>query len=183
MLEKQQIRREIMQKRRHLAADDRHAAAQALANHVAQTPQLFANKVIALFSPIKDEIDLTPLHQALKPQAGIMALPCVMHDEVMVFKAWDGQHTKPDNINIPTGTGDEVVPDVVFVPFLGFNRACHRLGYGAGYYDKTLVGLPMAHTIGLGFSVQEYANIPVELHDVPLNEIWTEKERIYAPKN
>ena len=170
----------MAQKRGGITTQQKQQAAQALAEYAQRTPEIFRENVVALFSPIKDEIDITPVYQALLPVASVLSLPCVTPQKTMVFKAWDGLHQTPDAMNIPTGTGDEVTPDVVLVPFLAFNRAGHRLGYGAGFYDKTLALLPAVRTIGLGFSWQEFTDLPVEPHDVPLNEIWTEKERIYA---
>lgn len=181
-LSKTHLRQQMAQKRGEVSPAEKHAAGQGLAKYVLGDPASFQDKIIALFSPINDEIDVQPLYAALKPLASNLALPCVREDKSMVFRAWDGTHQGRDAMGIVTGTGEDITPDIVFVPFLVFNRDGHRLGYGAGYYDKALALLPGVRTIGLGFSWQEAPDIPVEPHDVPLNEIWTEKERIYAPK-
>lgn len=66
--------------------------------------------------------------------------------------------------------------DVIIVPMLGFDpSSLHRLGYGGGYYDKLLATQPQAHTIGVCFEVGKLTNLPVEGHDVPLDEVVTEK--------
>ncbi len=73
----------------------------------------------------------------------------------------------------PVGT-----PDILFVPLLAFDRLGHRLGYGGGYYDRTLAALPGRTAIGFGFSALEVDSVPIGPHDHPLNAIVTEKEII-----
>lgn len=70
------------------------------------------------------------------------------------------------------------VPDLILVPMLAFDRRGYRLGYGGGYYDRTLASLPDARAIGYACSVQEVNDIPVGPFDVPLPVIVTEKENI-----
>ena len=71
-------------------------------------------------------------------------------------------------------TGPIGVPDVVFVPLLAFDRAGWRLGYGGGYYDRTLAGLPAAIAIGCGFSAQEVDEVPAGNFDIRLHAVATE---------
>ena len=170
----------MAQKRLCTPDAEKARAAAAFAKTAANAAKVFAGKVVALYSPLRGELDTTPLRAALEKLDSILALPAVLSDDEMVFKTWDGKHQEPDFKNILTGTGERITPDVVFVPLLAFDRAGHRLGYGAGYYDKTLALLPSVRTIGLAFSWQETAKLPSEPHDIPLTEIWTEKERIYA---
>ena len=83
---------------------------------------------------------------------------------------------------MPTADAPEIVPDLILVPLLGFDRTGARLGYGKGHYDRTLAGFaekgitPML--VGVAFSVQEVARIPREPHDVRLDCIVTEKETL-----
>jgi 5-formyltetrahydrofolate cyclo-ligase len=80
----------------------------------------------------------------------------------------------------PSTESPETHPDLLFVPLVAFDRAGHRIGYGAGYYDATLATFaatrPLA--IGLAFSAQEVAAIPAESHDHPLAFVITERETI-----
>jgi 5-formyltetrahydrofolate cyclo-ligase len=81
----------------------------------------------------------------------------------------------------PKADQPRALPNVVLVPLLGFDRQGHRLGYGMGYYDQALTELRQAGAvlaIGLAFSAQEVAAIPIEAHDQPLDWIVTEKEAI-----
>jgi 5-formyltetrahydrofolate cyclo-ligase len=70
--------------------------------------------------------------------------------------------------------GEELRPDVVLVPLLAFDRAGRRLGYGGGYYDRTLAALPAAKAIGIGYSGQEMAEVPAGPQDMRLPLIATE---------
>lgn len=182
MPSKKDLRHDLLHKRMALSETEKSDAARLIAQNIEQSPDLFRGKRVAVYHPIKDEVGIQPLLTLLEPLAASLALPSVEADGRMVFKGWDGLRTEPDAKGIATGTGDAFEPEVVFVPMLAFNRTCHRLGYGAGFYDKTLALLPAVRTIGLAYSWQETPNLPVEPHDVALNEIWTEKERIYAPQ-
>ena len=73
-------------------------------------------------------------------------------------------------------TGDIMMPDWVLVPLLAFDRAGRRLGYGGGYYDRTLAGLPEAVAIGCGWAAQEVVEVPTGPLDVKLHAIATERE-------
>jgi 5-formyltetrahydrofolate cyclo-ligase len=71
----------------------------------------------------------------------------------------------------------EATPDLLFVPFLAFDKRGYRLGYGGGYYDRTLAALPHIPAIGLGYAALEVDNVPTEPHDRPLTAIYTENGR------
>jgi len=81
----------------------------------------------------------------------------------------------------PKSNAREVIPDVLIIPMLGFNRLGNRLGYGTGFYDRTLDSLRRfkpIKAIGLAYSLQEIPDLPIEAHDSKLNAIITEKEII-----
>ncbi len=72
------------------------------------------------------------------------------------------------------GLAPDLVPQLVFVPFLAFDASCHRLGYGGGYYDRTLAALPGVRAVGLGFSALMVDSLPVGPHDRALDAVITE---------
>ncbi len=72
--------------------------------------------------------------------------------------------------------GAEMVPDFILVPLLAFDRFGNRLGYGAGYYDRTLTQLPNAYRLGCAFAAQELDDVPAGPNDVRLHAIATERE-------
>ncbi len=77
-------------------------------------------------------------------------------------------------------TGEFVTPDWLIVPLLAFDRSGARLGYGGGYYDRTLALLSGATAIGVAYAAQEIAQVPTGPHDVPLHAIATEQGLIRA---
>jgi 5-formyltetrahydrofolate cyclo-ligase len=139
---------------------------------------------VAGYCPIKGEIDIIAALQRLHSVQLPLALP-VTEAGNLLFRTWEPQdellqgqysisHSHPDRAT--------VVPEVVIVPLVGFDRSGHRLGYGKGYYDRALSALraqnPELLTIGAAFCLQEIAAIPAELHDEPLDMVVTESEII-----
>jgi 5-formyltetrahydrofolate cyclo-ligase len=75
----------------------------------------------------------------------------------------------------------EVFPDILIVPLLAFDRSGHRIGYGAGYYDRTIAGLRALKkvlVVGIAFAVQEFTHVPTTPHDADLDLVMTEHEVI-----
>ncbi len=89
----------------------------------------------------------------------------------------EGQNLQPGSFGIhePMDDWPQAVPDVVLVPLLAFDAMGHRLGYGGGFYDRTLAGLPQARAIGIAYAGQELDFIPQDPHDIGLREILTEQ--------
>lgn len=168
--------------RRDALSDERRAAA---AEAIAKRGLPIAIKhgaVIAGYAPIRSEIDPVPLLRALAAQGARLALPAVMaRGKSLAFRAWspgDKLTLGPLGILEPSPAAAELVPDIVLVPLAAFDRAGHRVGYGAGHYDFTLAHLRKVKTIaaiGLAFAVQEIKAIPMQPHDVALDYVLTEK--------
>ena len=78
----------------------------------------------------------------------------------------------------PPRDAGAVIPDIILVPLIGFDRGLHRLGQGAGYYDRASATLPDARRIGLAWSVQEWPALPQDDWDVPLHAVATERDWI-----
>lgn len=123
------------------------------------------------------EIDIRPLLLALQGRGHRLCLPVTpRHGNPLLFRPWRfGQALARG----PFGTahpaqGEPVTPDWVLVPLLAFDRAGNRLGYGAGYYDRTLAGLPHATALGVAFACQRVAELPAGPTDVPLRRVATE---------
>ena len=108
-----------------------------------------------------------------------LALPFAQREgRVMHYRSWDGSlPTIDDECGIPTSAGSAVLPDVVLVPCLGYMRSGHRLGYGAGYFDRWLAAHPQVTTVGVAWSVGELdatSGYVAQAHDRPLALIVTE---------
>jgi 5,10-methenyltetrahydrofolate synthetase len=95
----------------------------------------------------------------------------------MQFLGWDGADpSRQDECGIPTSQGQPVVPDVVLVPCVGFTADGFRLGYGGGYFDRTLAGWlpPRPLALGVGFELARLPAFPHAAHDQPLDALITE---------
>ncbi len=108
------------------------------------------------------------------------ALPRIDDKGEMRFHRWrDGDATERClGFCQPVASAAPATPDLIFVPLVGFDRALNRLGQGGGYYDRALLLYPQARKVGIAWSIQEVARLPVEPHDIPLDAILTEKEWI-----
>jgi 5-formyltetrahydrofolate cyclo-ligase len=178
---KSDLRAAALARRDALSDEQRAVAAQAIAKRGLPV-EIKRGAVVAGYSPIRSEIDPTPLMRALAAQGARLALPAVMaRGKSLAFRAWsvgDRLTLGPLGILEPSPAAAELVPDIMLVPLAAFDRAGHRIGYGAGHYDFTLAHLRKAKTIaaiGLAFAVQEIKTIPMQPHDMALDYVLTEK--------
>lgn len=134
--------------------------------------------ILGIYFPIRGEIDVRELARRHVAAGGQVALPVVVEKAAPVeFWRWDpAARTQRGLWNIPIPRERDVVhPNTLIVPLIGFDRACFRLGYGGGYYDRTLERLSKKpRLVGIAFAAQELEDIPREPHDVPLDTIVTE---------
>lgn len=132
---------------------------------------------------MRGEIDPRPLLVCCQQHGIATALPVVVgKGQPLVFRAWapgEALETGAYGTCHPPPAAAEVQPSLVLVPLVAFDRAGGRLGYGGGFYDRTLPRLRAAQTvvaIGLAHGVQELAAVPREPHDQPLDWLATEAE-------
>jgi 5-formyltetrahydrofolate cyclo-ligase len=134
------------------------------------------------FYPYQAEINVLPLLARLVSEGWRTALPIVMaKGAALTFRAWaPGEPTGRGiwDIHIPLETAAELQPDVLLVPMLAFDRRGYRLGYGGGFYDRTLAELrklkPVV-AIGVAYAMQEMDEVPTAAYDEPLDWILTER--------
>ncbi len=156
------------------------ALGEALGDTLLAAVTLPAGAVVAGFLPLEGEIDLRPLLGRLREAGHPIALPQTpAPGNPLIFRQWLPHSVlRPERFGTLVPDGPVVVPDVLLVPLLGFDRRGWRLGYGGGYYDRTLAALPQALAIGCGFAVQELDEVPVGPYDARLPLIATEQEVI-----
>jgi 5-formyltetrahydrofolate cyclo-ligase len=154
----------------------------ALAQHVLRECPPSAGAVVAGFWPIGDEIDIRPLLDLLHARGHPIALPLTgRRGDPLRFGLWrPGDPLHPEPFGTLRPAGPEQRPDFLLVPLLAFDRRGHRLGYGAGYYDRTLAGLPDAFALGCAYAAQEVAEVPSGPHDARLNAVATERGVIFC---
>jgi 5-formyltetrahydrofolate cyclo-ligase len=181
---KSDLRRDALGRRDALPAAERAAAAEAIAAR--DFPLGIAPGVIVSgFMPMKTEINPLPLLRRLADTGAGLALPVVAgRDRPLILRAFAFGDTLAAGvwgIREPRPEAPEVAPDILIVPLAAFDRAGHRIGYGAGYYDRTIAAL-RAHkavtAIGIGFAAQEIAAVPATPRDARLDLVLTEREVI-----
>jgi 5-formyltetrahydrofolate cyclo-ligase len=153
----------------------RSAAEQAAALLLPHVPE---RAVVALYLAMHDEIDPAPLADALHRQGNRLALPALYDESAMRFLTWtpgDRVERGPMRLRQPLASATEIAPDLIVTPLVGFDRFGHRIGYGAGHYDRVFQRFPGAHRFGLAFAEQEQVRIPHDPWDVPLHAIVTER--------
>jgi len=152
------------------------AAGLALTQHVLRERPPPPGAVVSGFWPIGREIDIRPLLLALYEQGHAIALPVTpKRGNPLTFRLWHpGDVLLPERFGTFRPGGTEEQPDFLLVPLLAFDRRGHRLGYGAGFYDRTLAGLPGRYALGVAYAAQEVPEVPVGPSDVPLDAVATE---------
>jgi 5-formyltetrahydrofolate cyclo-ligase len=138
---------------------------------------------VGIYWPINSEVNCMDIFLQTTDHEvnGIeLALPCIEGSK-MLFREFKINHTLikgPHGILQPKPSQKQIVPDLLIVPLIAFDRQCHRLGYGAGYYDLYLGQNPNIVTVGIAFAEQESTHIPVEAYDKRLSTIITDLEII-----
>ncbi len=133
--------------------------------------------VVSGFWPLAGEIDIRPLLLALHRRGHAILLPeTPPRGRPLVFRHWHpGAAMRQERFGTVCPEGDTGTPDWLLVPLLAFDRSGRRLGYGGGYYDRTLAGLPGARAIGCAFAAQELDAVPADGHDARLDAVATER--------
>ena len=179
--EKAEMRRQSLQLRHEVRSELRtHATHEAL-NHVEKHIPIPPGAIVAGYWPIGRELNVRPLLHHLVHHGHVVVLPFARERGIpLEFREWHERHEMVlDGFQIPA-PGPEarvLVPDIMLVPLLSFDRAGHRLGYSAGFYDVTLSHLRAHHKIiavGVGFASQEVPKVPVDENDQTLDYIVTE---------
>lgn len=138
---------------------------------------------IAAYRATEGEADPASLLAYAVAQGKMTALPHVERRSVPLrFLAWAPGGPLVDGPfglqQPPFEDGTEVEPDLFLAPLLGFDRRLHRIGQGAGYYDRAFARYPDAVRVGIAWSAQEVDWVPVDPWDVPLHAVLTEREWI-----
>ncbi|MEI4234863.1 5-formyltetrahydrofolate cyclo-ligase [Roseovarius sp. D22-M7] len=169
--------------RQAMRVQDRRAAAAALTGHLRDLLAArfgdMRGRVVSAYWPIKGEPDLRPLMEELSAAGATVALPLVeVKHAPLVFRHWTPQTrmVRGDwNIPVPPDDAVAVTPEITLAPLMGWDMAGYRLGYGGGYFDRTLAALsPRPVTIGVGFQAAKLDTIHPQPHDIALDVIVTE---------
>lgn len=139
-------------------------------------------RFIAGYLPIRDEADVAPLLRQLSDQGKELLLPAVLGPGLALeFRRWrpdDPLEAGPFNTLQPSDAAERASPDMLLVPMLAFDESGGRLGYGGGYYDRTLALLRQAGpvtAVGVAYEGQKMKDLPREAHDQTLDWVVTEQ--------
>ncbi|RPI35979.1 MAG: 5-formyltetrahydrofolate cyclo-ligase [Hyphomicrobiaceae bacterium] len=135
--------------------------------------------IISAYWPFRGEPDLRNFMAGVSDRGGRCALPVVVErGKPLIFRPWSPGEPLANgiwNIPVPTTT-DEVVPDIVIAPVVGFDRACYRLGYGGGFFDRTLATMKNSpRKLGVGYRQQALLTIHPQPNDIPMDMMITEQ--------
>ena len=181
------LRREAQRRRAEAAqaAGDGQAVGAAIAEHMQAAVAIPDGAVVSGYWPMRSEVDPRPALAALHARGHPLCLPVVVGaGQPLRFRAW-----RPGDALVAGGFGTQVpdagraerVPRLLLVPLLAFDRAGYRLGYGGGFYDRTLRALRQGGdvlAVGLAFAAQEVAAVPHDATDARLDWIVTETAAI-----
>lgn len=182
---RQQLRRDMIARRLALPPAELTARSAAIRDCLAAEFPALATTVVGFCWPVQNEPDLLPLVTALRTRGGRITLPVVVRPgEPLAFREWwPEQPLAPDRYDIPTPTdGDFLAPQALLLPVNAFDAANYRLGYGGGFFDRTLAARsPRPLAIGVGFDFQRVDSIRPTAHDLPLDAVVTESGCQRAP--
>ncbi len=178
---KKALRLAALARRDALPSDYRHDASLKIATHGLSEIRPLPGDIVSGFWPIRSEVDLRPLLFGLHERGARLCLPVIIDKQTIIFRELD-----KDGPMIETGFGTSgppedapvVAPGFMLVPLAAFDERGHRIGYGAGYYDRAITRLielgANPRLIGVAFDCQQVETVPDEPHDVPLEAILTE---------
>lgn len=171
-------RAELIARRTALPAAQRTGWGAAIGAHIESGFDLLAGMTIGYCWPFKGEFDPRFVIRKFRDRGAVAALPAVIgtNEPLQFRKWWPGAPTTAGVYGIPVPDGTElVVPDAAIVPMNGFDEQGYRLGYGGGYFDRTLAAtLPRPLAIGVSFEFARLPTIFPQAHDMAMDFVVTE---------
>jgi 5,10-methenyltetrahydrofolate synthetase len=178
-------RERLIAARLALGAATRATLSARIATHLDTLLGDLRGVVVSAWMPFRGEPDLRRWMEAAAARGAITALPVAeAHGRPLDFRRWrPGEALRPGLWNIPVpAAGEAAIPAVVLAPLVGFDPAFYRLGYGGGFFDRTLAASsPRPRTIGVGFALGRMPTIFPQPHDIPMTAIVTEDGVLEAP--
>lgn len=178
MSKKNDLRLALIAARRALAPDVRAQWDAAIGARVLSWWNDNPMRSMGIYWPVQGEPNLKPLYAELTARGVTLALPVVVEKHApLKFSVWKpGEPLMKDahGVLIPAERRAHIEPELILVPCVGFNAGRYRLGYGAGYYDRTLAREPRPKTLGIAYSCG-LAAFEAAAHDVALDAIVTEE--------
>jgi 5-formyltetrahydrofolate cyclo-ligase len=176
---RKQQRNTLLEQRMAMPVALRLEQGEAARQHLREAVDFGAHRAIGIYWPLRAEMDVRDIARAHVEAGGVAALPVVVERNAAVeFWRWTpGMKMDKGIWDIPIPAERALVhPDLLIVPLVGFDAGCYRLGYGGGYYDRTIAAAsPRPLCVGLGFSAAALPSIFPQDHDIPMQMIVTER--------
>jgi len=171
-------RAELLATRNAVPTPQRRQWNQLVTQQLATCFPMLQGMVVGGYWPFRGEFDPRFLMRQMRDGGSRLALPVVVRKNTpLQFREWwPGAPTVKAALGLPVPTGTEVlVPQVLLIPPVGFDEHGYRLGYGGGYFDRTLAAMhPQPLKIGVGFEISRLPTIHPQAHDVAMDFIVTE---------
>lgn len=174
---KDELRQKMRDLRLGLSPEDVRRRGAHAAPYLLALPELAQVRRVALFAPVRNEIDTMPLHHALRQRGVVVLYPRIVATDTLSFAAVASlDDMRPGQLGIPEPAAAEpeiatTAIDVFVVPGLAFGPAGERLGWGRGHYDRTLAGAPLALRVGFAYDFQVVPVVPVGADDVCMDVV------------
>lgn len=179
--EKRKMREAIQAKRMQIPHAAMLSASQLVARQFADHPILAFAKSFAGYRAMRGELDIMEIFRIMARYDKQTALPCVTPEKSLIYRAWrlnDPLTRHALGMEEPLTDAPEIIPEIILVPLMAFDGEGYRLGYGGGYYDRTMEAMRALDKpplfIGVGYSMQEVELVPTDERDAPLDGILTE---------
>jgi 5-formyltetrahydrofolate cyclo-ligase len=177
MMEKHELRKKLLAARKAMAPEDKAWRDKAIGERLLAWLEENPATCVGVYWPTQGEPDLTGVYPLLAGRGIQLALPVVVgRDAPLEFHAWrpgDALRVDAHGVMTPVKRGAVVMPELLVVPCVGFNAHGYRLGYGGGYYDRTLAKERAPRTLGVAYAMCE-AVFAVSEHDVRMSMVMTE---------
>ncbi|MEZ2333543.1 5-formyltetrahydrofolate cyclo-ligase [Mesorhizobium sp. RCC_202] len=178
---KKQLRKEALARRDALDEFWRVEIALEMAETAKEKIALEPGQIVSGFWPMRSEVDVRPMMFALREKGARLCLPAILDKTTIVFRELVRGAPMVEMGFGTVGPHEEAEvldPTMMLVPLAAFDARGHRIGYGAGYYDRAIAKLAAKgitpRLIGIAFDCQEVERVPEEDHDVIVSEILTE---------
>jgi 5-formyltetrahydrofolate cyclo-ligase len=179
---KKRLREQCLQRRQSIPDATMFTASKSIARHYADHPILAFAESFAGYVSMRGEVDVFPLYELMARHNKTTALPRMdTRTKLLQFRGWklgEALDVSAMGVREPKSDSPSIIPAVVLTPCVAFDADGFRLGYGGGWYDRTLTALRNTdHAplfIGVAYASQEIDRLPIEPHDQPLDGILTE---------
>ena len=179
--EKRKLRDAMLARRMQLPHAAMLSASQSVARHFADHPILAFAPSFAGYRAMRGELDVMEIFKVMARYEKQTCLPCVTAEKSLIYRSWklnDPLTRHALGMEEPLADAKIITPAVILCPLLAFDGEGYRLGYGGGYYDRTMEAMRAGDNpplfIGVGFSMQEVELVPTDARDAPLDGVLTE---------